>query len=78
MNQEARKDLTPLKLRKKVAEFAKEFVNLQRRSFKRYGVWRDWDNPHLTLAPEYEATHIEIFGQMVLLGHIYRGQKLVD
>ena len=77
MDQEARKDLTPLKLRRKAAEFAKKTVNIQRRSFKRYGVWGDWDNPYLTLSPEYEAAQIEVFGQMVLLGHIYRGQKLV-
>lgn len=77
MDSVARKDLSPLKLRKKAAEFAKKTVNLQRRSFKRYGVWGDWDNPYLTLASEYEAAQIEVFGQMVLLGHIYRGRKPV-
>lgn len=34
MDQDARKALTPLKLRKKAAKFAKETVNVQMKSFK--------------------------------------------
>ncbi|XP_077240714.1 tRNA synthetase class I (I, L, M and V) family protein isoform X2 [Tasmannia lanceolata] len=77
MDQNARRDLTPLKLRKKASKFAKETVNVQMKSFKRYGVWGDWDNPYLTLTPEYEAAQIEVFGQMALKGYIYRGRKPV-
>jgi hypothetical protein len=25
---------------------------------QRYGVWADWDNPYLTLSPEYEAAQV--------------------
>ncbi|WZZ36650.1 hypothetical protein YC2023_020051 [Brassica napus] len=46
MDQEVRKELTPLKLRAKAAKFAKA---------TRFGVWADWNNPYLTLDPEYEA-----------------------
>ncbi|GLJ53792.1 hypothetical protein SUGI_1148040 [Cryptomeria japonica] len=77
IDQEARKELTPLKLRKKAAQFAKKTVNAQRKSFRRYGIWGEWDNPYLTLTPEYEAAQIEVFGQMFFLGHIYRGRKPV-
>uniref|UniRef100_A0A0C9S968 TSA: Wollemia nobilis Ref_Wollemi_Transcript_8996_865 transcribed RNA sequence n=2 Tax=Wollemia nobilis TaxID=56998 RepID=A0A0C9S968_9CONI len=63
MDREAMKDLTPLKLRKKAAEFAKKTVDRQRKSFKRYGIWGDWDNPYLTLAPEYEAAQIEVLDE---------------
>ena len=38
IDQEARKELTPLKLRKKVAQFAKKTVDTKRKSFKRYGI----------------------------------------
>lgn len=34
MDQDARKELTPLKLREKAAKFAKETVNIQMKSFK--------------------------------------------
>ncbi|KAG2283941.1 hypothetical protein Bca52824_055161 [Brassica carinata] len=55
MDQEVRKELTPLKLRAKAAKFAKATVEKQMESFKRFGVWADWNNPYLTLDPEYEA-----------------------
>ncbi|KZV25792.1 putative isoleucine--tRNA ligase, mitochondrial [Dorcoceras hygrometricum] len=77
LDQDSRKELTPLKLRAKAAKFAKSTVKTQMASFKRYGVWADWDNPYLTLDPEYEAAQIEVFGQMVLQGYIYRGRKPV-
>ncbi len=72
-----RKELTPLKLRKKAQEFAIEAQQEQCESFKRYGIWGDWEHPYLTLTPEYEAAQIDVFGQMVLKGHIYRGLKPV-
>ncbi|MEM8830817.1 MAG: isoleucine--tRNA ligase, partial [Cyanobacteria bacterium P01_G01_bin.19] len=72
-----RKELTPLKLRQKAKEFALKAQQEQCESFKRYGVWGDWEHPYLTLKPEYEAAQIEVFGQMVLKGHIYRGLKPV-
>lgn len=77
MDQEARKELTPLKLRAKAAKFAKDTVKTQMASFKRYGVWGSWDKPYLTLDPEYEAAQIEVFGQMALKDYIYRGRKPV-
>ena len=72
-----RKELTPLKLRRKAKEFAIAAQQEQCASFKRYGVWGDWEHPYLTLTPDYEAAQIEVFGQMVLNGHIYRGLKPV-
>ena len=39
IDQEARKDLTPLKLRKKVAQFSKKTIDSQRKSFRRYKIW---------------------------------------
>jgi isoleucyl-tRNA synthetase len=77
MDADARKELTPIKLRKKAAQFALKTVNEQRKSFKRFGVWGDWEDPYLTLSPDYEAAQIGVFGQMVLNGHIYRGRKPV-
>ncbi|MBW4635200.1 MAG: isoleucine--tRNA ligase [Iphinoe sp. HA4291-MV1] len=77
MKSAERQNLTPLQLRHKAKEFALSAVNEQRKSFKRYGVWGDWEHPYLTLNPEYEAAQIGVFGQMVLKGYIYRGLKPV-
>jgi isoleucyl-tRNA synthetase len=72
-----RQNLTPLQLRQKAKQFALDTVKEQSASFQRYGVWGDWDNPYLTLKPEYEAAQIGVFGQMYLKGYIYRGLKPV-
>lgn len=72
-----RTHLTPLKLRKKAAKFALKTIETQREGFKRYGVWGDWENPYLTLNPQYEAAQIGVFGEMALKGYIYRGLKPV-
>nr|B8HMX3.1 RecName: Full=Isoleucine--tRNA ligase; AltName: Full=Isoleucyl-tRNA synthetase; Short=IleRS [Cyanothece sp. PCC 7425] len=77
MKSEQRAALTPLSLRQAAKEFALQTVERQKQSFKRYGVWGEWDNPYLTLKPEYEAAQIGVFGQMVLKGYIYRGLKPV-
>jgi isoleucyl-tRNA synthetase len=72
-----RAELTSITLRKRAAAFALETVDKQSESFRRYGIWGDWDKPYLTLQPEYEAEQIKVFGQMVMNGHIYRGRKPV-
>ncbi|GAP95653.1 isoleucyl-tRNA synthetase [Leptolyngbya sp. NIES-2104] len=74
---EERRQLTSLSLRQKARDFAIDTVAQQATSFKRYGVWGDWEHPYLTLKPEYEAAQISVFGQMVLKGYIYRGLKPV-
>ena len=77
MKSAQRQKLTPLELRKKAKEFAIATVENQRESFKRYGVWGNWDKPYLTLNPAYEAAQIAVFGEMMLKGYIYRGLKPV-
>jgi isoleucyl-tRNA synthetase len=77
MKPEERKGLTPIQLRQRAKAWAIAQVNQQRDSFKRYGVWGAWDEPYLTLTPDYEAAQIEVFGQMFLKGYIYRGLKSV-
>ncbi|MGF1676737.1 MAG: isoleucine--tRNA ligase, partial [Rivularia sp. (in: cyanobacteria)] len=77
MKSAERQSLTPLQLRQKAKDFALEAVNEQRESFKRYGVWGDWEHPYLTYNPEYEAAQIAVFGDMFLKGYIYRGLKPV-
>lgn len=52
LKKEEKENMTPISLRKKAAEFAKQTVDQQRESFKRYGVWADWTEPYLTLDPK--------------------------
>jgi isoleucyl-tRNA synthetase len=77
MKSKERQGLTPIKLRERAAEFAKETVEKQSASFQRYGVFGDFDHPYLTLQPEFEAAQIEVFGEMFKAGYIFRGRKPV-
>ncbi len=77
MDADARANLTPIKLRYKAKAFALKTIDRQRDSFKRYGIWGDWDHPYMTMTPDYEAAQLEVFGQMYLKGYIYRGLKSV-
>lgn len=77
MKREDRAGLTPLQLRRHARDYALAALERQRASFRRYGVWGDWQHPYLTLQPEYEAAQIGVFGKMVLKGYIYRGLKPV-
>ena len=58
-------------------DFAANFVDIQRESFKRLGVVGDWDNPYLTMTPDFEATEVRAFGEMYRKGYIYKGLKPV-
>ena len=77
MDQDQRQALTPIKLRKKAAAYARKQVDGQMKGFQRWGIWADWQEPYLTLQKNYEAAQIKVFGEMVLKGHIYRGLKPV-
>lgn len=64
-------------LRKICREFALSFVDNQKTQFKRLGVLADFNDPYLTLKPDFEAKQIEVFGQMAKKDFIYKGLKPV-
>ena len=72
-----RDELTDAEFRDKCRDFALNFVDIQRSEFQRLGVIGDWENPYLTLKPEFEAKQIQIFGKMAEKGYIYKGMKPV-
>ncbi|WP_440706515.1 isoleucine--tRNA ligase [Heyndrickxia oleronia] len=72
-----RKELSVAEFRKLCEEYAYQQVDNQREAFKRLGVRGDWENPYITLKPEYEAQQIKVFGEMAKKGYIYKGMKPV-
>ena len=65
-------------VRQKSEELARKFIDIQRRQFKRLGVFGDWEHPYLTLDPGYEAEIIRAFGRFVERGLFalqHRGQE---
>lgn len=70
-----RKEMTMAEYRKKCEEYALSQVDKQRDDFKRLGIAGEWDNPYITLTPDYEAAEIRVFGKMAEKGYIYKGLK---
>ena len=69
--------VSKLELRQICKEFAIEHIGVMNEQFKRLGVQGDFENPYLTLRPEFEARQVEIFGEMAKKGYIYKGMKAV-
>ncbi|MCZ0717703.1 isoleucine--tRNA ligase [Aerococcus kribbianus] len=72
-----RKSMTVAEFRRLCEEYAWKQIEGQREDFKRLGVAGDWENPYVTLDPEYEAQQVRLFGDMFAKGLIYKGLKPV-
>lgn len=72
-----RKEMSVAEFREKCVQYAYEQIENQRTEFKRLGIRGDWENPYITLKPEYEAEQIKVFGEMAKKGYIYKGKKPV-
>ena len=70
-----RKEMSMAEYRQKCYDYAMTQVDAQREDFKRLGVSGDWDNPYITLTPDFEAAEIRVFGKMAEKGYIYKGLK---
>ena len=71
------RDLTPVEIRERSEAFARNFIDVQRASFKRLGVLGDWENPYLTLDPTYEADVLRCFATFVEKDLVYQSKKPV-
>jgi isoleucyl-tRNA synthetase len=71
-------DVDVADFRKKARKFALKYVELQKKDFKKLGVFCDWDNPYLTLNRYYEYGVIKLLESLAQDGYIYRGRKPVN
>jgi isoleucyl-tRNA synthetase len=74
---DVRRAMDPLEKIGKCRAYATRFVQVQRDEFRRLGVFGDWDNPYITMAPAYEAVIAREFGRFVGRGLVYKGLKPV-
>ena len=72
-----RKEISDLEFRGMCRDYALKYIDIQREQFKRLGVRGNWDNPYLTLNPEFEGRQIKVFGTMAERGYIYKGMRPV-
>lgn len=69
--------ISDVELRKLCRNFVEGYIDDQRQQFKRLGGIGEWNNPYITLQPEFEAKQIEVFADMACKGYIYKGLKPV-
>ena len=74
---DVRRAMDPVEKIRRCREYALKFLDIQREEFRRLGVFGDWDNPYLTMAPAYEAVIAREFGRLVGRGLVYKGLKPV-
>ncbi|MDY0376120.1 MAG: isoleucine--tRNA ligase [Desulfobacterium sp.] len=68
-------EMTPVQVRQACREYAREFVDIQRDEFKRFGVAGEWDEPYLTMNNAYEARIAKECGEFALKGDMFLGKK---
>ena len=69
------KTLSKLEIRKLCKQYASKYVKLQTKQFKELGIFGDFENPYLTLKPQYEAGICEVFAELVAKGLVYKQLK---
>jgi isoleucyl-tRNA synthetase len=72
-----RKKMSISEFREYCKEYALSWVEKQKVQFQRLAIRGDWENPYITLQPQYEAQQIRVFGDMVKKGYIYKGLRPV-
>ncbi|HEX9506506.1 MAG TPA: class I tRNA ligase family protein, partial [Acidimicrobiia bacterium] len=74
---DVRRAMDPVEKIRRCREYAQKFVDVQREEFKRLGVFGDWDNAYVTMAPAYEGVIVRELGRLVGRGLVYKGFKPV-
>ena len=72
-----RHSITEGELRARCREYAQKSLVGQEAAFRRLGVLGNWEDPYLTIKPEYEAEQVRVFGEMYKKGYIEKGLKPV-
>ncbi|MBI1764128.1 MAG: isoleucine--tRNA ligase [Acidobacteria bacterium] len=72
-----KQELDRLTIRKAARVYADKYVGLQREDFKRLGVFGEWEDPYITMAPRYQANIVRAFGKFVERGAVYKGSRPV-
>ncbi len=72
-----RRTLTRDEFLAKCREYALEFIDVQRREFKRMGVLGRWEDNYATLTFDYEAQEIRELAKFAAQGLLYRKKKPV-
>lgn len=70
-----KREMSKADFRRQCREYAKVWVQTQSEEFQRLGIFGDWENPYLTMTPDYEATTARELARLVERGSLYKGKK---
>ncbi len=70
-------DVRRMAIRRECQKYAQKFVKQQMGEMKRLLTLADYDDPYVTMKPEYEGAVLEVFASMVEQGIVYRQLKAV-
>jgi isoleucyl-tRNA synthetase len=70
--------MTAVEIRAECRKYASKYVDLQRRDFVRLGVFGRWQDPYLTMSPQYESIIAGAFVEFLDRGYVYKGLKSVN
>jgi len=72
-----KKEMSKSDFLKECKNFAINAIDIQRKEFKRLGVFADWEKPYTTLSPEYEGCIAHQFANVVESGALFKSKKPV-
>ena len=70
-------DIPVSSFRRICREHASTAMAGQTRDFSRLGILGEWENPYLTMSPEYESSTARLFGKFLERGYVYKGLRPV-
>jgi isoleucyl-tRNA synthetase len=71
------REMSVVDIRKRCHAHVNKYVAIQSEQFQRLGILGEWNNPYLTMAPEYEAETQEVFARFVEARLVYKQLKPV-
>src|SRR5688572_5667673 len=71
------REMSVVDVRKRCFEYAQKYATVQSEQFQRLGILGEWNNPYLTMKPEYEAETLDVFARFVEAGLVYKQLKPV-
>lgn len=70
-------NMSALELRAECKKYALKHVEKQKQDFIRLGILGEWNNPYITLSPEFEAEELRVFKEIYENGYVFKGLKPV-
>src|SRR5258705_3766699 len=71
------KSMPRAEIRALCEQFARKYIDIQRRQFKSLGILGAWERPYLTIDRDYEVAIIEVFEDLWKRGHVVRRKKAI-